>query len=143
MKTRLCVAAFALTAFVGASTLRAADLKCPVSGKPVDPTATVEFNGGKVAFCCQNCPKAFNASPAKFAAKANLQLVQSEQLKQVKCPLTGRPIAADKSVEVAGVKVGLCCAGCLGKTKKTANEDELITLLFKEPKKGSYEPASK
>jgi hypothetical protein len=145
MKARLCVAAFAVVAFAAASTLRAADLKCPVSGKPVDETKTVDFNGGKVAFCCENCPKAFNASPAKFAAKANLQLVQSKQLKQAKCPLTGRPCAPDKSVEVAGVKVGLCCGGCLGKANKAkaTSDDELITLLFKEPKKGSFEPASK
>ncbi len=142
MKTRLCFAAVAVVALVAASTLRAADkaeLKCPVSGKAVDATKTVEFNGGKVAFCCGNCPKAFSAAPEKFAAKANLQLVQSEQLKQVKCPLTGKPIAADKSVDVEGVTVGLCCAGCLGKAKK-ASGDDLITLLFKDTKKG-FEPA--
>ena len=144
MKSRLCVAALAVFALVAASTLRAADkpaLKCPLSGKPVDETKTVEFNGGKVAFCCGKCPAAFGASPEKFAAKANLQLVQSGQLKQVKCPLTGRPVAADKSVEVEGVSVGLCCAGCQGKAKK-ASGDELITLLFKDTTKG-FEPASK
>ena len=68
-----------------------------MSGKAVDATKTVEFNGGKVAFCCENCPKAFNADSAKFAAKANLQLVQSGQLKQVKCPLTGKPTAPPTS----------------------------------------------
>ena len=144
MKSRLCVAALAVFALVAASTLRAADkpaLKCPLSGKPVDETKTVDFNGGKVAFCCGKCPAAFEKSPEKFAAKANLQLVQSGQLKQVKCPLTGRPVAADKSVEVEGVEVGLCCAGCQGKAKK-ASGDELITLLFKDTTKG-FEPASK
>jgi hypothetical protein len=145
MKARLCLAAIAVVALVAATTLRAADkpeLKCPVSGKAVDETKTVEFNGGKVAFCCGNCPKAFEANKEKFAAKANLQLLQSEQIKQVKCPLTARPIADDKVVEVEGVKVGLCCAGCLGKAKK-ASGDELITLLFKAPKEGSFEPVKK
>jgi hypothetical protein len=136
-----CFAAIAVIALMATSTLRAADLKCPISGKPVDETKTVEFNGGKVAFCCGNCPAAFEKAPEKFAAKANLQLVQSGQLKQVKCPLTGRPIAADKTVDVEGVSVGLCCAGCQGKAKK-ASGDELITLLFKDTKKG-FEPASK
>lgn len=144
MKSRLCLVALAVVALVAASTLRAADapaLKCPVSGKAVDATKTVDFNGGKVAFCCGNCPKAFDADKAKFAAKANLQLVQSKQLTQVKCPLTGKDCAPDKSVEVDGVKVGLCCAGCLGKAKK-ASGDELITLIFGDTSKG-FKAASK
>jgi YHS domain-containing protein len=138
------VAALAVVALVAASALRAADapaLKCPVSGKPVDATKTADFNGGKVAFCCENCPKAFAANPDKFKAKANLQLVQSKQLKQVKCPLTGRPCAADKSVEVEGVKVGLCCGNCLKKASG-ASGDEQITLLFSDTSKG-FEPAAK
>jgi hypothetical protein len=143
MKVRLCLAAFAAVALLGATTLHAADieLKCPVSGKAVDATKTVAFNGGDVAFCCGNCPKAFAASPKKFAAKANLQLVQSKQLKQVACPLTGKPCAADKSVEVAGVEVGLCCGGCLKKAT-AAEGDDLIALLFTKTKKG-FEPVKK
>jgi hypothetical protein len=144
MKLRLCLAAFAVVALVAGSALHAADapeLKCPVSGKPVDLTKTVDFNGGKVAFCCGNCPKAFTADPDKYKAKANLQLVQSKQLKQIKCPLTGRPVAADKSIEVDGVKVGLCCGNCLKKANSTSG-DETITLLFNDTSKG-FEPASK
>ncbi len=145
MKFRLCLTALAVVALVAASALRAADspaLKCPVSGKAVDATKTVDFNGGKVAFCCENCPKAFTAAPAKFTAKANLQLVQSKQLKQAKCPLTARDVAADKSVDVEGVKVGLCCGNCLKKAQG-ASGDALITLLFGNPKAGAFEPASK
>lgn len=141
MKTRFSVAALAVLALVCAGSLRAAaaDLKCPISGKPVDATKTVEFDGGKVAFCCGNCPKAFEANKSKFAAKAHLQLVQSGQLKQTACPLTGKPAAADKSVEVEGVSVGLCCAGCKGKASKLSG-DELIALLFTDISKG-YKPA--
>lgn len=138
MKFRLCVAALAVVALVVANSLRAADapaLKCPVSGKAVDASKTVDFNGGKVAFCCANCPKAFAADSKKYAGKANLQLVQSGQLKQVNCPLTGKPCAADKSVDVAGVKVGLCCGGCVAKASKVSG-DELITLIFSDTSKG-------
>ena len=145
MKTRIGLCALAVVALVAASALRAADapaLKCPVSGKAVDATKTVDFNGGKVAFCCENCPKAFAKDPDKYKAKANLQLVQSKQLKQVKCVLTARPIAADKSVDVEGVTVGLCCGNCLKKASG-ASGDELITLLFGDPKAGSLEPAAK
>ena len=145
MKTRLCVAAFAVIALVAAVTLRAADeapaLKCPVSGQPAKADKTADFNGGKVQFCCDNCPKAFAADSAKFAAKANLQLVQTKQLKQTACPLTGKPCAADKSVDVAGVKVGLCCGGCLAKASK-ASGDDLISLIFTDTTKG-FKAASK
>jgi hypothetical protein len=144
MKSRFCVAMLALFALVAANSLRAADapaLKCPVSGQPAKADKTVDFNGGKVQFCCDNCPKAFKADTAKFAAKANLQLAQSGQIKQTACPLTGKPCAADKSVDVEGVTVGLCCAGCQGKAKK-ASGDELISLLFSDISKG-YKAATK
>lgn len=146
MKTRLFVAALAAVALFAVTSLRAADeakpeLKCPVSGQPAKAEHKVAFNGGEVEFCCPNCPKAFEKDTAKFAAKANLQLAQTKQLKQIKCPLTGRPVAADKVVAVEGVEVGLCCGGCLAKANK-ATGDELITLLFKDTTKG-FEAAKK
>jgi YHS domain-containing protein len=138
MKSRLCVAAMAVVALVAVHSLRAADapeLKCPVSGQPTKADKTADFNGGKVQFCCDQCPKAFAKDPAKYAAKANLQLAQTGQLKQTACPLTAKPVAADKSVDVAGVKVGLCCGGCLAKASKVSG-DELVTLIFTDPSKG-------
>jgi hypothetical protein len=145
MKSRFAVAGLAVLALVVANSLRAADekpaLKCPVSGQAAKADKTADFNGGKVQFCCENCPKAFNANSAKFAGKANLQLIQSGQLTQVKCPLTGRPMAADKSVDIAGVKVALCCGGCLAKATKVSG-DEQVNLLLSDTSKG-YEAAKK
>jgi YHS domain-containing protein len=146
MKARLFVAALAAVTLFAFGSLQAEDakkpeLKCPVSGQPAKEAHTVEFNGGKVAFCCPNCPKAFEKNTEKFAAKANLQLVQTEQLKQKACPLSGKPAAADKVVEVEGVKVGVCCGGCLAKANKLEG-DELIVLLFQDVEKG-FEPAKK
>jgi YHS domain-containing protein len=96
-------------------------VKCPLSGKPVVADKTVDYKGGKVFFCCANCPKAFDAK--KHANKGNHQLVQTGQYKQVKCFLAGRPVDATKTVVAAGVKVGVCCGGCLGKLK--AAEDKV------------------
>jgi YHS domain-containing protein len=145
MRARLCFATLAVLALVAANALKAADekpaLKCPVSGKATQEDKTVDFNGGKVQFCCENCPKAFSANPKKFAGKANLQLIQTGQLKQVKCPLTGRPVAADKSVEIAGAKIGLCCGNCLAKANKVSG-DEQIDLLLSDTSKG-FEAAKK
>ena len=145
MKSRFCFAALAVVALVVSNSLRAADepaLKCPVSGQPAKADKTADFNGGKVQFCCENCPKAFAAdTTGKFAGKANLQLFQTGQLKQVACPLTGKPCAEDKMVEVGGKKVGLCCGGCLAKATKAAGDDQ-INLLFKDTTKG-FKAASK
>jgi YHS domain-containing protein len=42
---------------------------CPVSGQPIKADKMVEYKGKKVYFCCENCPKAFEKEPTKFAAK--------------------------------------------------------------------------
>ena len=145
MKSRLLLAALLLSGLLAAHSLRAADddklkdVKCPVSGQKINPDATVEHNGGKVYFCCENCPKAFKADTAKFTGKANHQLVQTAQLKQVACPLTGKDVNPDISVDVAAVKVGLCCNGCKGKVAKATGDDQ-INLVFKDTTKG-YKPA--
>ena|SRR5215213_2411507 len=150
MKARFALAALLLSALVAVATLHAADdkadekalkdAKCPVSGKDINPDAIVEYNGGKVYFCCMNCPKAFKADTEKFAGKANHQLVQTGQLKQVACPLTGKETKEGTTVEVAGVKVDFCCMNCKGKVEK-AKGDEQINLVFKDTKKG-FKPAS-
>ena len=113
----------------------APNLTCPVSGKAACSDASADFNGGKVKFCCEKCQKAFKDDSAKFTAKANHQLVQSGQLKQTACPMTGKPCDAAKSVDVNGVKVAFCCNGCKGKAEK-ASGDDLVNLIFKDTSKG-------
>lgn len=143
MKTRIMLAAAVATLLV--ASLQAAgpdsNTKCPVSGQPVKADKFVEFNGGKVYFCCGNCPKAFEANTAKYAAKANMQLVETGHLVQVACPLSGRPTNPSATVEVEGVKVGLCCNNCKAKIEK-AGPDEQVNLLFANASKG-FKPASK
>ena len=104
---------------------------CPVSGKDIDKTRIVSHNGGDVFFCCPNCVKAFKANPAKFAPKANHQLVLTGQAKQKACPLAGKPVNPSKSVRVAGVKVGFCCGGCVAKASK-AKGDAQLALVFSD-----------
>jgi YHS domain-containing protein len=99
--------------------------KCPVSGKAVKAESTADHNGGKVYFCCDNCPKAFAKNPAKFAAKANQQLLLTGQAKQAKCPLAGRPINPATAIDVAGTKVAFCCNNCKGAVGKLAGDAQL------------------
>jgi hypothetical protein len=63
--------------------------------------------------------------------KANAQLVGTGQAKATKCPLTGKPINKEMTVEVSGIKVGLCCGGCKGKVEK-AEGDKKAELVFSD-----------
>lgn len=135
MKTRFVLFSTVIAALVATGTLPAReigeDVKCPVSGKPVNPKATLEHNGGTVYFCCNNCPKAFKADTAKYAAKANHQMVQTGELKQVACPLTGKPVNPATEIEIDGAKVAFCCNGCKGKVNK-ASDEEKLNLVFSD-----------
>lgn len=135
MRTRTLLAMAAVSMFVVAMSLTAEDkkdelagLKCPISGKKVVAESATDYKGGKVYFCCTNCPKGFAANTEKFAAKANHQLVASGQAKQEKCPLTGRDLNPAQSVTIGGVDVTFCCGGCKGKVAKAegAAQAELV-----------------
>jgi YHS domain-containing protein len=148
MKTRLILGLILLGTLVGliADGLLAAtppaetkalskDVKCPVTGKPINPADFVEYEKAKVYFCCENCPAAFKKDTAKYAAKAHLQMVQTGQLKQVACPFTGKPLNPETAIDVGGVKVAFCCKDCEAKAKN-AKGDEQIALVFKDVSKG-------
>jgi YHS domain-containing protein len=123
MKVRMLLVAAASVAVL-AVTLVAADVKlegvnCVVAGKKAAKEGnSVDYKGGKVFFCCMNCPKAFAADTAKFASKANHQLVATGQAKQTACPFTGKPTAEGTAVKVAGTEVSFCCNNCKGKAEK-------------------------
>ncbi len=132
MKARYLFVALAAVAVVTLS-LYAADLegiKCVVSGKAAKDVdgSSVDYKGGKVYFCCANCPKAFSKDTAKFSAKANHQLVATGQAKQVKCPITGKALNPEQKVKVQDVEVVFCCPGCKGKVSKAegAEQAELV-----------------
>lgn len=118
------------------------DVKCPVSGQPVKADKTVDYKGGKVYFCCENCPKAFDAK--KHGTKANHQLVATGQAKQEKCPFTGGKLNPETKITVAGANVCFCCNMCKGKAEK-AKGDEQLTLIFSDAafEKGGFKVAKK
>lgn len=136
MKVRMLIAGAAMFCLAAAS-LVAADpklegVKCLVNPKaPAKAEKSVDYKGGKVFFCCDNCPKAFAKDTAKFATKANLQLVQTGQAKQVKCPYSGQDLNPDTTVKVGGVDVQFCCDKCQGKTK-AASADEAVEMVFND-----------
>jgi len=145
MKFRIMLALVLGLALVGLRSLSAEekapgkDVKCPVSGKDVNKDATAEYNGGKVYFCCNNCPAAFKKEPAKYATKANLQMAQTGQIVQKACPLSGKDTKAGTEVTVGGVKVAFCCEKCQGAIEKMS-DDEKVAKVFGDVSK-SFKPA--
>lgn len=137
MLTRLALGlAVAASGMLALTAARAADekekeveIKCPVSGKKADKANALAYKEGEVYFCCMNCPKAFEKETAKYATKANHQLVLTGQYEETKCPLTGRPLNPEQAVTINDVEVHFCCANCKGKVAK-AEEDEQLNLVF-------------
>ena len=128
--TILC--AFLLS--VSAGTLDAADLsnaKCPVSAQPVSEDASVKYKNADLYFCCNNCPKAFAKDEAKFATKANYQLVASGQYKQKACPFSGRKLNPATAIKLVNVPVTFCCNNCKNKANDAEGEAQL-ELVFSE-----------
>ena len=110
-------------------------IKCVMDGdKQASADSSVEYMHGKVYFCCDDCAAAFKAemdkSDSEVLIKANHQLLLTGQYVQKACPITGKPVAADKSVDVGGVPVGLCCAGCVAKVNGAADLAAKAKLCF-------------
>ena len=51
----------------------AINMKCPVTGKDIDPAFTSELDGKRVAFCCGKCKAKFDADPDAFRTKLGLE----------------------------------------------------------------------
>lgn len=105
--------------------------KCPVSGKAINPDASVAYKGGKVYFCCMNCPKVFEKNTKKFSAKANHQLAVTGQAQEVKCPFTGKKLNPATKINVQGANVCFCCMNCQAKAEK-AEGPQQINMIFND-----------
>lgn len=108
---------------------------CPVSGKPAVQDSKVKFAGKSVYFCCEGCPGAFKKDPKKFANQVNVQFLETAQITQIGCPISGRAIAKDATVALGKTKVAFCCPNCQGKAEDTPAA-ELAALVFKDFDKG-------
>ncbi|HQU46436.1 MAG TPA: hypothetical protein PK867_26755 [Pirellulales bacterium] len=123
--TALAIAALLTASLYAADKVSLEKAKCPVSGKECKEDTGVAYKGATVYFCCNNCPKAFAKDTAKFAAKANMQLVATGQAKEVKCPLSGKDLNTATAIKVDGVAVCFCCNNCKGAVEKASGNDQI------------------
>ncbi|MHC2065982.1 hypothetical protein ACYFX5_00780 [Bremerella sp. T1] len=138
MKARFLLSGLALLAITTVSLMAADinldDVKCIMNPKAAAKAdKSLEYKGGEVFFCCNNCPKGFakkvEAKDKLVMAKGNHQLVATKQAKQEHCPFTGGPMKTELTVEGATVK--FCCNNCKGKAEGLEGEEQ-ITALFGE-----------
>ena len=89
-----------------------------------------DIRNGKVYFCCENCPKTYEASPKKYRIQLHRQLVETGQEVQVACPICGEPGNADFTVELGAAKVSFCGAKCLAKYNEAKTDTARLKLVF-------------
>ena len=136
IKPLSCVAVCLLFVAVGiAQEPDLTGIKCIVNGKKsAKATASAEYLEGKVFMCCNNCVAAFKEDQklkdkAKFATKANHQLVLTGQYVQKGCPFSGNAVDGTHVAKVGGADVAMCCEHCLAKVngkKELADKAELV-----------------
>jgi YHS domain-containing protein len=125
------VALLAVGLFAAEEAAEKFSAKCPVSGKDAIETSSVEYRGALVYFCCEGCPDAFKADTKKYAANANMQLVQTGQATEVKCPFTGGKLNKDTAIKVGDVEVAFCCNNCKAKASEKSGADQ-VALVFND-----------
>lgn len=92
-------------------------VKCPVTGNPIDPQVSAEFKGRRIYYCCASCDRRFRADPARYMAA-----LAGAYTRQVHCPVTGEFI--DPSVRLSPTSpVYLCCKGCIRRFERLLLDD--------------------
>ena len=114
---------------------------CVMTGKAAKKDATTKFQGKDVYFCCGKCCGAFGKKASdkkvggKLLAKVKNQWLETGQMVQVGCPISGKEVKKDHAGELNGTKVGFCCKNCKGKFAK-ASADEKLLMVFGKKSKG-------
>ena len=92
--------------------------ECPVSGKPVDATKTITYEGKLVAFCCDDCLAEFKKDPKKFVGKLKGLTAGLTPVNKI-CPVSGKPINPEKTLLHEGKLIAFCCDDCKANFEKT------------------------
>src|SRR6185436_12090376 len=95
---------------------------CPLTGKDINPTKTVEYEKQLIGFCCDDCKGKFEADPKKyigkvkeFKKKKSAEEISFDDPINKKCPITGKDVVSGKTSEYEKQLIGFCCQDCVGK----------------------------
>ena len=109
--------------------------KCPFTGKALNASATFEFQGQTIGFCCNNCLGKFKKNP-----KAHIGKVKEFKLAKTskgpinsKCPFTNKAINPGATFVYQGKTIAFCCNNCLGKFRKNPKAHIGKVKEFKDP----------
>lgn len=117
---------FVASAVADKETDKPFEATCVVSGAPAKRENAEKYMGKEVYFCCQNCPKAFKADPKKFDLKAKAQWLETKQITQVACPLSGGPVNEKETSQLGKATVAFCCEKCKGAVDKADDKAKLV-----------------
>jgi YHS domain-containing protein len=117
---------------------------CPITGKDINPTKTVEYEKQLIGLCCDDCKGKFESDPKKYIGKvkefkkgkkkSSVEEISFGDPINKKCPITGKEVAAGREVEYKKQLIGFCCQDCVGKFE---GEPEKYIKKVKEFKKSS------
>ena len=106
-------------------------VKCVVMAKAgAKASKVVETKQGKLYMCCGRCVKAYNKNPDKFAAAANMQMVQTKQFVQKGCPFSGGKVNDNAVVKIGKMEVKMCCNSCVKKVNSAKSDAEKVAMVF-------------
>jgi hypothetical protein len=116
---------------------------CPVMGEPVNTEAFVEYQDkehsvfGRIYICCAGCDKKIEKElPRLYKTFYRRDPRTGKEigpldLKNTECPVSGKAVVAEATVEYNGFCVGLCCRDCVESFLKDpdAKLEELVPNL--------------
>jgi YHS domain-containing protein len=95
-----------------AETGQIVQVACPISGQPVNKEVKVESGNAEVNFCCKNCLAKYEKASDDEKLKIVFADLEKGFTRQVKCPVSGKPINAEHRLEYEGKQVYFCCPNC-------------------------------
>lgn len=133
LKFAAAIVCLALPLVVGAREVaKHINARCPVAGSPAKEQFHAKHLGKDVNFCCGICMAEFHKEPQKFDSAVKLSWLESKQIAQVGCPITGRPIDESVKLSVRGAEVGFCCEKCKQKFQEKSDLHSQQAQLFSQ-----------
>ena len=103
---------------------------CMMEKNNVKKEQSASYHDAMVYFCCPKCKAAFEKDSAKFAVKANQQLVQTKQFVQKVCPISGEKVDQAQTVKIGETEVQFCCDKCVAKVNAASDDEAKAKMIF-------------